>query len=180
MKLVMVIGGVRSGKSAYAERLVAERSTARDRVLYVATGKRYDEEMDARIEAHRQRRPDRWDTLEAPEDLSASATAGYDLALVDTLSAWIGNLLIAVPEERCRDEETSADIRRGVRSFLDGLRASGLREAIIVTDEAGWGGVAMTPLGRWFQDAVGEANQRLAAEADEAIAVVAGLPWRLK
>lgn len=183
MKIVMVSGGVRSGKSAYAERLVRERTVeagAGLKVLYVATGMRYDAEMDERIEKHRLRRPGEWATLESASELSPEAYDGYDLALVDTLSAWIGNRLMAVPEERCRDAETTDAILEQVRSYVSRLRSSRLREAVIVTDEVGWGGVAMTPLGRWFQDVVGDANQLLAREADEVVAVVSGLPWRLK
>ncbi|MFC4301859.1 bifunctional adenosylcobinamide kinase/adenosylcobinamide-phosphate guanylyltransferase [Cohnella boryungensis] len=184
MNIVMVTGGVRSGKSAYAERLAGERSAAgssKARVLYVATGLRYDGEMDARIDAHRTRRPAEWDTLEAAHELSAAAYAGYDVVLLDTLSAWIGNRLMAVPEDRCRDAETTNTVREQVAAYLDQLRRlPGLRAAILVTDEVGWGGVAMTPLGRWFQDVVGEANQQVAAAADEVVAVVSGLPWRLK
>ncbi len=181
MKLVMVSGGVRSGKSAYAERLVRERSAASpSKILYVATGLRYDGEMDERIDKHRARRPAEWDTLESASELSASAYEGYDIVLVDTLSAWIANRLMAVPEQQCRDEKTTKHVLSQVDGYLEALGSSGLREAIIVTDEVGWGGVAMSPLGRWFQDVVGEANQRLAARADEAVVVVSGLPWRLK
>jgi len=186
MNIVMVSGGVRSGKSAYAERIVFERAEALGgdaKVLYVATGMRYDGEMDERIEAHRVRRPSGWDTHESADELSAAGYGDYDVVLVDTLSAWIANRLMAVPEERCRDRETTEAVTRGVEDYLTELRrlrGSRLKAAVIVTDEVGWGGVAMSPLGRWFQDTVGDANQKLAREADEAIAVVSGLPWRLK
>jgi len=181
MNLVMVSGGVRSGKSAYAERIVRERAgTLPSKVLYVATGLRYDGEMDERIDKHRSRRPSDWDTLESPHELTAAPYEGYDIVLVDTLSAWIANRLMAVPEDRCRDQAISETIQTQVEAYLERLALSGLREAIVVTDEVGWGGVAMTSLGRWFQDVVGEANQRLAARADEVVAVVSGLPWRLK
>ncbi|QJD82140.1 bifunctional adenosylcobinamide kinase/adenosylcobinamide-phosphate guanylyltransferase [Cohnella herbarum] len=183
MKIVMVTGGVRSGKSAYAEKLTLEHSmvpSSNDRVLYVATGMRYDNEMDMRIERHLQRRPSSWDTLEAPDELSTAAYRGYGVILVDSLSAWIGNKLMAVPEERCRDVETTQFVQSQIREYLAELIQSEMVAVIIVTDEVGWGGVAMTPLGRWFQDVVGEVNQQLADQADEVIAVISGLPWRLK
>jgi adenosylcobinamide kinase/adenosylcobinamide-phosphate guanylyltransferase len=181
MNLVMVSGGVRSGKSAYAERLVRERSAAApSNVLYVATGLRCDGEMDERIDKHRARRPAEWDTLESALELSAAAYEGYDIVLVDTLSAWIANRLMEVPEEKLREPSTTDRILGRIDEYIDALAASRLREAIVVTDEVGWGGVAMSPLGRWFQDVVGEANQRLASCADEAFVVVSGLPWRLK
>ncbi|QMV44106.1 bifunctional adenosylcobinamide kinase/adenosylcobinamide-phosphate guanylyltransferase [Cohnella cholangitidis] len=183
MDIVMVTGGVRSGKSAYAEELVLERSrrlSYQAKVLYVATGMRSDGEMKTRIEAHRLRRPDTWDTLEAPDELSADSYRGYDIVLVDTLSAWIGNRLMAVPDEHCRDAGTTSFIQSEIQKYIDELRNSKLRAAVIVTDEVGWGGVAMSPLGRWFQDVIGEANQKLASRADEVVAVISGLPWRLK
>lgn len=183
MKIVMVTGGVRSGKSAYAEKLALEHSMApfsNDGVLYVATGMRYDNEMDARIDRHRERRPSSWDTLEAPHELSAAAYQGYDVVLVDTLSAWIGNKLMAVPEEQCRDVGTTQGVQSQIREYFAELKQSEMHAVIVVTDEVGWGGVAMTPLGRWFQDVVGEVNQQLANQADEVIAVISGLPWRLK
>lgn len=183
MKIVMVTGGVRSGKSAYAEKLTLEHSMApstNDSVLYVATGMRYDNEMDTRIDRHRQRRPTSWDTLEAPDELSAAAYRGYGVVLVDTLSAWIGNRLMAVPEERCRNVETTKFVQSQIKEYLADLKKSEMHAVIIVTDEVGWGGVAITPLGRWFQDVVGEVNQQLADQADEVIAVISGLPWRLK
>jgi len=183
MNLVMVTGGVRSGKSAYAERLVGERAAAlspQAKVLYVATGIRYDGEMNHRIDAHRKRRPESWDTIETPHELSVSDYEGYDIILVDTLSAWVGNKLMSVPEERCRDAKMTEFIGRQVSVYLDQISASQIREAVIVTDEVGWGGVAMSPLGRWFQDVIGDANQQLAGQANEVVAIVSGLPWRLK
>lgn len=183
MNIVMVTGGVRSGKSAYAEKLALEHSRAASpdaKVLYVATGIRYDKEMDTRIDLHRQRRPSSWDTLEASEELSAADYRGYDVVLVDTLSAWIGNRLMSVPEEQCRDVRTTQFIQSRIQAYIEELRLSNLKTIVIVTDEVGWGGVAMSPLGRWFQDVVGEANQSLASRSDEVIAVISGLPWRLK
>ncbi|WP_239613597.1 bifunctional adenosylcobinamide kinase/adenosylcobinamide-phosphate guanylyltransferase [Cohnella mopanensis] len=183
MKLFMVTGGVRSGKSAYAEKLALEQSGLfpnEAKVLYVATGMRSDGEMNTRIDAHQLRRPSSWATLEAPDELSAASYRDYDVVLVDTLSAWIGNRLMAVPEEQCRDRSTTSFVQSQIEAYLDELKHSNLRMAIIVTDEVGWGGVAMSPLGRWYQDVIGEANQRLAEQADEAIAVISGLPWRLK
>lgn len=183
MNIIMVTGGVRSGKSAYAEKLAEVYATSlshNTKVLYVATGMRSDGEMDARIEAHRHRRPEEWDTLETSHELSAASYADYDIVLLDTLSAWISYQLISVPEEQCRDNEVTESIKQQIHTYIDELKQTKLRTAIIVTDEVGWGGVAMSPLGRWFQDVIGEANQQLAAEADEVIAVISGLPWRLK
>ncbi|WP_256757022.1 bifunctional adenosylcobinamide kinase/adenosylcobinamide-phosphate guanylyltransferase [Cohnella sp. WQ 127256] len=186
MNIIMVSGGVRSGKSAYAEKLVEKLVNEQasvsppTKVLYVATGMRSDGEMDTRIEAHQQRRPESWDTLEAPNELSADPYKDYDIVLVDTLTAWIGNQLFVVPEERIRDRDITESILMRIHAYIDELKQLKLHSLIIVTDEVGWGGIAMSPLGRWFQDVIGEANQLLAASADEVFAVISGLPWRLK
>ncbi|MBN6186766.1 bifunctional adenosylcobinamide kinase/adenosylcobinamide-phosphate guanylyltransferase [Aneurinibacillus sp. BA2021] len=178
MSIILVTGGVRSGKSAFAERLAAERGAS---VLYVATGVCTDEEMERRIAMHRERRPASWGTSETPYGAADGVDAyhAYDAVLFDCVSTWISNLLIAVPEERLRDEGETARIMNEVERWL----ASAKQYAgtlIVVTSETGLGGVAMSRLGRWFQDLLGMVNQRIAAEAEEAYAVLSGIPLKIK
>ncbi|ANE46364.1 hypothetical protein SY83_08820 [Paenibacillus swuensis] len=200
MKLIMISGGVRSGKSRYAEEMAHQLSLAgastilptsqssspitNGSVLYVATGHIYDDEMRTRIEAHRNRRPSEWGLLETPDKLTEGVAnyEGYPVILVDSLSAWVGNQLMAVSEEQCRSDEVTMHVKDEIQQWLHAMRTKLSTEAavFIVTDEVGWGGVAMNPLGRWFQDVIGDANQQLAAEADEVFAVISGLPLRLK
>ncbi|MFT9849086.1 bifunctional adenosylcobinamide kinase/adenosylcobinamide-phosphate guanylyltransferase [Aneurinibacillus sp. REN35] len=178
MSIVLITGGVRSGKSAFAEQLAKERSAS---VLYVATGVCTDEEMEARIVLHRKRRPASWGISETPYDAADGVAAyhAYDAVLFDCVSTWISNLLIAVPEERLRNEKETKRINEEVERWL-ALAKQYEGTLIVVTSETGLGGVAMSRLGRWFQDVLGSVNQRIAAEADDVYAVLSGIPWQIK
>lgn len=164
----LVLGGARSGKSAFAERLVAERAARR---LYLATATAGDEEMRQRIAHHRARRGDGWRTVEEPlalvEALGREDRAGNAI-LVDCLTLWLSNLMHA-------DKDAEAESRR--------LSAS-LREArgriVLVSNEVGLGLVPETPLGRAFRDAQGRLNQMVAAAVSNVAFVAAGLPVWLK
>lgn len=178
MSIVLVTGGVRSGKSAFAERLAQEKSAS---VLYVATGVCSDEEMEQRITLHRRRRPASWGLAETPcdaDEMIASYSA-YDVVLFDCISTWISNLLIDVPEEKWRDPAETERILGKIDCWLSAVRDYP-GTIIAVTSETGLGGVAMSKLGRWFQDTLGEANQRIASEAEEVYAVLSGIPWKIK
>ena len=166
--LTVVLGGARSGKSRYAEALVESVAGAG---TYCATAEPGDDEMRARIAAHRARRGDFWRTVEAPlalaEAVVAEARADRPL-LVDCLTLWLSNVMMA---ERPIDAEFSA------------LRAA-LREAagpvVLVANEVGLGLVPETPLGRRFRDAAGHLNQMVAALANRVVFVAAGLPLVMK
>ncbi len=183
MKIALITGGVRSGKSAYAERLAAQWGG--ESVVYLATGQAWDDEMAARIERHRNQRPAGWQTWEEPLELER-AVASLPLSqavLLDTLSGWIANLLCTYPEAQWGTVSVRTVIGERVQAFVRQMLAH--QEAhgtawVIVSDEVGLGGVAATPLGRAFQDAVGEANQRVAAAADQVVFVAHGLPLTLK
>jgi adenosylcobinamide kinase / adenosylcobinamide-phosphate guanylyltransferase len=165
--LILVLGGARSGKSRHAERLIAEYKPP---WIYVATAEALDEEMTQRIAEHRARRDERWETMEAPQalaDVVRHAPADRPL-LVDCLTLWLSNRLIANAD---LDEETSALVRA-----LD-MRSA---PTLVVSNEVGLGIVPDNALARRFRDAVGIANQRLAARADRVDFVAAGLPLRLK
>ena len=163
---VLVLGGARSGKSRYAEG-VAD-SVAGDR-LYIATAQPGDEEMAARIAAHRQRRGSGWTTLEAPLEL-AQALAGADapFVLIDCVTLWISNLLLA-----------DVEIAPRVEALAEALRARHGTVAV-VSNEVGLGIVPDNALARRFRDEAGLANQRLAQACDEVVFLAAGLPMKLK
>ena len=163
---VLVLGGARSGKSRYAEGLADD--IAGDR-LYIATARPGDEEMAARIAAHRQRRGPGWTTLEAPLAL-AEALAGADapFVLIDCITLWISNLLLA-----------DIDIAPRVEALAEALRARQGTVAV-VSNEVGLGIVPDNALARRFRDAAGLANQRLAQACDEVVLLTAGLPLKLK
>jgi adenosylcobinamide kinase/adenosylcobinamide-phosphate guanylyltransferase len=166
--LVLVLGGARSGKSVFAEKLVAESGL---QAVYVATAEPGDSEMAARIAEHRTRRNPGWRTVEAPEDLEGALMreAGKERAvLVDCLTLWLSNLM-----------HTGANIDVQVAELAETARGlPGLR--VFVSNEVGLGLVPDTPLGRRFRDAQGRLNQTMAAIADHVVFMAAGLPLVLK
>jgi adenosylcobinamide kinase / adenosylcobinamide-phosphate guanylyltransferase len=178
LSLIVVTGGVRSGKSRFAEELAAQAGSP---VLYVATGQVWDEEMKQRIERHRARRPRDWGLAETNGTLSAALPQmeRYPVVLLDCLSTWISTRLMSVPEASWRDEAISRALMDEAELWLDAA-CSGGRTVIAVTSEVGLGGVAMTKLGRWFADVLGDVNQLAARRADTVYAVLAGIPWRIK
>ena len=169
--VILVLGGVRSGKSRYAQQL-AERS---GRVTFVATAERRDEEMRVKIERHRLQRPSHWVTIEEPLELARAITscAGVsDVVLVDCLTLFAANLL-----------ELHGEDEAGLQSKIDDLYAalqSVPCSVVLVSNEVGSGVVPAYASGRRFRDLVGEINQRVAAVADDVLFMVAGLPLVLK
>ena len=173
-RLTLVLGGVRAGKSSYAQAL-AERGR---RVLFVATAEAGDREMEARIQAHREGRPADWDTLEEPVDLVTAITPRlhcYDTVLLDCLTLWTSNLLLRgeTPGAAC------TDIASETQSLLR-LYREGSASWIVVSNEVGQGVVPATKLGRVYADELGRVNQIVAAEADEVYFIIAGIPLKLK
>ena len=166
-RLTLVLGGARSGKSAYAESLVAGPGA-----VYVATAEAIDDEMEERIARHRARRGAGWTTVEAPLDLAAALRAHAPGAsggvLVDCLTVWLGNLMHA-----------GRDIDREAGSLLESLAAPPA-PVVLVANEVGLGVVPDNPMARAFRDHAGRLNQALAARADRVVLVTAGIPVVLK
>jgi adenosylcobinamide kinase / adenosylcobinamide-phosphate guanylyltransferase len=177
-KLILILGGARSGKSTTAERMA--RELGGDDVLYVATAEAWDDEMRARIAEHQRARPAHWRTLEAPLNVADRLRAVVipRVVLLDCITLLASNALLTLPED-C-DQETANKVVLGEIEPLLALYQAGRATWIIVTNEVGLGVVPPYRLGRLFRDALGMANQRLALVADEVILMVAGLPWRLK
>ncbi len=163
----IVLGGARSGKSELAEELV--NLTGKSKV-YVATAQAFDDEMRARIAAHVLRRKDGWRTVEAPLDAAGAlrAATAYDCVLLDCATLWLSNHLLA-----------DHDVPAVCDDLLDALDDCAA-DVVVVSNEVGQGIVPEAALGRRFRDAQGDLNQRLAAWADLAVLVVAGLPLVLK
>lgn len=168
MTSTFVLGGARSGKSRHAQAVIEAVS---GRLAYVATGEALDDEMDARIARHREERGPRWSTIEAPHDLAgaiARAAAEADAVLVDCLTLWLSNLMLA-------EVPLPAQFEGLCRAIVDCPVPLAL-----VANEVGLGLVPETPLGRAFRDEAGRLNQQVAAVADSVVFVAAGLPLRLK
>lgn len=178
MALTYVTGGVRSGKSEYAEKLAQASNKS---VLYVAFGVNTDAEMQSRIEKHQLRRPQDWGVVEQPYELISSCEQyrDYDVVLVDCFSTWLTNKIIQIPETELRNETYRIEIFHEVQEWIANIQQMP-QQIIVVSSEVGLGGVAMSPLGRLFHDLLGECNQIIARAADEAYAVLSGLPVRLK
>jgi adenosylcobinamide kinase/adenosylcobinamide-phosphate guanylyltransferase len=165
---VLVLGGARSGKSAFAENIVAASGLERH---YVATGRAWDEEMHGRIARHRADRGDLWTTHEEPVDLvpMLAAIDGADRAiLVDCLTLWVTNLMMA---ERDMAAEFAA-----LCDFLPKARA----RLVLVSNEVGLGIVPDNRMAREFRDHAGRLHQLVAAVAAEVYFVAAGLPLKMK
>jgi adenosylcobinamide kinase/adenosylcobinamide-phosphate guanylyltransferase len=168
--VTLVLGGASSGKSRFAQDL-AERQPGS--LLYVATAGAGDDEMAVRIARHRQNRGARWHTLEAPLDLTVvvPAAVGHGAVLVDCVTLWLTNLLLA--------GEAPEAVWPAVDAFLEVL--AGLpAPLILVSNEVGQGIVPEQALARTFRDLAGQVNQTLAARADNVWLVTAGLPLQLK
>jgi adenosylcobinamide kinase/adenosylcobinamide-phosphate guanylyltransferase len=179
-RLTLILGGARSGKSTYAQRLAAERAR---RVMFIATAEAGDAEMAARIEAHQRERPGGWETLEAPAGIAATLAArpaGSDLFLLDCLSLLVSNLVLAAggTEEEPDAAGAARRVDEEIRALL-ALIQPGAAEWIIVSNEVGLGLVPPYALGRLYRDLLGRANQQLAAAAAEVYFLVAGIPWPL-
>ena len=166
-QLTLVLGGARSGKSRYAEDLIADLQPP---WTFVATAEARDAEMAERIAAHRSRRGRDWRTVEAPHDLSAAlaALSGDAPTMVDCLTLWLSNRMLA-------GADLEGEVAR-LEAALDGLRGP----VVVVSNEVGFGIVPDNELARRFRDAQGRLNQRMAARADRVVLMVAGLPVVVK
>ena len=173
-RMTLLLGGVRSGKSARAVALAAGGGA---RVLFVATAGLHDDDMRSRAERHRAERPAAWETLEETIELARglAARAGrYDVIVIDCLTLWVSNIMLA--QEPWADER---QVGAHVRALLD-VHSLDSAHWIVVSNEVGLGIVPETPLGRAYRDALGRANQLVAAAADRVDFMVAGLELRLK
>ncbi len=181
MTRTLVLGGARSGKSAYAEKLAAACGKA---VIYVATAQAGDAEMAARIDRHRQQRDHAWMTVEEPRALGAAIakwSAPERLILVDCLTIWLSNLLFAQAQTFPDVGEIipPACFREERERFLQSLeQAAG--DVILVSNEVGMGVIPQGAISRWFVDEAGCLHQAIAAGCARVVWVAAGLPVMLK
>ncbi|HSY80809.1 MAG TPA: bifunctional adenosylcobinamide kinase/adenosylcobinamide-phosphate guanylyltransferase [Gemmatimonadaceae bacterium] len=163
--LTLILGGARSGKSTRA------LSLADGRVLFVATAEALDDEMAARIAAHKAERPAGWDTLEEPRQIARVLRAkggGYDTVIVDCLTLWVGNLI-----------EGGGTPAEWVAPLLAAYQAH-RSNWVVISNEVGLGIVPDNPLARRYRDVLGVVNQLVAEAADRVTLMVAGIAVQIK
>ena len=166
----LILGGAKSGKSTYAESLVAAYPAPH---IYVATAQVLDEEMAQRVQLHRKRREVSWETVESPVELvkTLGTFQGRQHAvLVDCITLWLSNLLLQTPNEHAEG---------ALKDLVDFIKIAAF-PLFLVSNEVGGGIVPDNPLARRFRDLAGLANQHLAAGCHTVTLVVAGIPLRLK
>ncbi len=165
-RLTLVLGGARSGKSSYAERLIGGQEA-----VYIATAQALDAEMTERIAHHRAGRGKAWTTVEAPleltDALAAHAIAGRPI-LVDCMTLWLSNLILA-----------GRDVPAACADLIEALPTLP-GPIILVSNEVGWGIVPDNALARAFRDHAGRLHQAIATIAQRVVLVVAGLPLAMK
>ncbi|TMC87412.1 MAG: bifunctional adenosylcobinamide kinase/adenosylcobinamide-phosphate guanylyltransferase [Chloroflexi bacterium] len=191
-RLIVILGGARSGKSAFAERLAANSGRS---VAFIATATAGDDEMRERIARHRASRPKGWHTLEEPLDLARAVHRAVELAdvlLLDCVTLWLGNVLLRESGRREKDEEAEVEFHttgglfdevalKEIEALLSAVKLLGPNKTlIVVTNEVGLGIVPAYPLGRLYRDTLGYVNQRLAQAADRVYLMVAGMAVDIK
>ncbi|GAC1357764.1 MAG: bifunctional adenosylcobinamide kinase/adenosylcobinamide-phosphate guanylyltransferase [Ktedonobacteraceae bacterium] len=185
-RLVLVLGGARSGKSTFAERLA---TSSNRRVAFIATAVAGDEDMRDRIARHRAARPALWQTIEEPLQLVQAVQRGAehaDVLLLDCMTTWLSNWLFAQEGAGQLDNASISALHydsalRAVDALLQAIAAlSAGKVVIIVTNEVGLGIVPAYALGRVYRDVLGLVNQRIAAAATRVYLMVAGLGVDIK
>lgn len=166
--ITLVIGGARSGKSTYAERLIEESGL---KPVYLATATTGDDEMSERIRIHKERRGDVWSTVEEPLALTTAIqehSNNGSAILVDCLTLWLSNLMTL-----SRDIEQETQELAAMLPSLNG-------PIVFVTNEVGLGIVPANELARAFRDHAGRLNQTVAQTSDRVVMMISGLPMTLK
>jgi len=191
-RLILILGGARSGKSAFAERLAAGSGKT---VTFIATATDGDEEMHQRIIRHKATRPQDWHTIEEPFDLAGAVQRAFqlaDVALLDCMTLWLGNIVLQKHEELQSDEQeqsapqiSSDQLNELALQLIEELltalqNAEEGKTLIVVSNEVGLGIVPAYPLGRIYRDTLGYVNQRLALDADRVYLMVAGIAVDIK
>lgn len=185
-RLILVLGGARSGKSTFAEQLAANSGQS---VAFIATATAGDDEMRARIAQHRASRPAHWHTVEEPFDLAGAvqhAAALADVLLLDCITLWLSNWLARYGKTNDTDMAASSPLfdaaaMQEIHNLLTTLASLDPRKTLIViTNEVGFGIVPAYPLGRLYRDTLGLVNQRLAEAARRVYLLIAGIAVDIK
>jgi len=185
-RLVLVLGGARSGKSSFAERLAANSER---RVAFIATATASDEDMRERIARHRASRSHQWLTIEEPLHLARAvrlASTNADVLLLDCITLWLANWMeqqgnADLEDAPALNETYTSAVLAAIEELLAALPTPGsAKTLIVVSNEVGLGIVPAYPLGRVYRDTLGRVNQQLARSADRVYLMVAGLAVDIK
>lgn len=168
MSKILVLGGVKSGKSRWA----LQHAQGHERV-FIATARAFDGEMEEKIRRHREERDESWRTLESPIDLASAigSLPNTSSAVVDCITVWLGNVF---------HEEGNGDPQGRQDSLLEATKRCGTRQMILISNEIGLGLIGATADTRHYVNQLGILNQRLAAACDEVVLMVAGQCVRVK
>lgn len=196
MKLIYVTGGAKSGKSKFAEDLLLSLNSGKEKNIYLATSQVFDEEMEMKVLIHKERRQDKWETIESYKDFSESLKSAFveeksqgesifkNNMLVDCLTNMVSNIifedLTIEWEKPTKKQLQSCDrrVEKEVLSLIENLEK--FNYVVIVSNELGMGIVPATPLGRYFREIAGKMNQLIAEKSDEVYFVVSGIPMKIK
>jgi len=174
--ITLVLGGARSGKSAFAER------TARDSgksVLFIATATADDDEMKDRIRKHQATRPPAWQTLELPRDIGRNLNGPVaSVVILDCITLLVSNIILSLPGNTAA-ETVLHHVQQEINEII-AVQARCGGQWLIISNEVGLGLVPPNPLGRIYRDALGFANQSLAKSAGKVVFMVAGIPMVVK
>jgi len=182
--MILVLGGIKSGKTSWAEKYAAQWASRREmgQVVYLASALAWDDEMKLRIHRHKQSRPEGWLTIEEPlniaQVLSHSGLGKNDIVIFDCLTLWLTNLLMGL-DENFEQEAAEMLIESELGKVLCSIKEFP-GEVIVISNLVETGLVSPHFLGRIFQELAGRSHQRLASESDETILITAGLPQWLK
>ncbi len=177
-KIVLITGGVRSGKSFFAEKLAGNIGT---KVTFIATAQGFDEEMTDRIAKHRANRPVHWETYEEPYQVAQviqKVGEKTEVVLIDCLTLLVSNLMQNYREDTSNNNLAKNIIKQIKEIVRESLQCSAT--VIIVSNEVGLGLVPANPMGRFFRDILGQVNQIIGADADRVYFMTAGIPLLIK
>ncbi len=181
-QIILVTGGVRSGKSAFAERYAAHCAAAGVHVAYIATAQVYDAEMRQRVDLHQARRPADWSTYEAPffsENAIRAAGESHGVILFDCITMFLSNDMLQYPEDEQERDSFVLHVEERIGALVQAAQEVEAT-TIFVTNEVGAGIVPEHRLGRLYRDMAGLANQQIARSAAEVYLVTCGIPVNIK
>ena len=201
MSLIYITGGAKSGKSRFAENLLLSLNNGKQKNIYLATSIVFDEEMQTKVELHKERRQDKWVTVEGYKDFYECLESAFvekksqekeksekkgsrNNILVDCLTNMVSNIIFEntdIDWDSPTKEQMKACDKMVEKQVEELLNISGeFENMIIVSNELGMGIVPSYPLGRYFREIAGKMNQLVAEKADEVYFVVSGIPMKIK